>query len=172
MDDDRIFRKVAVERLSSPENLDQVMRVVPAKGWIALACLFVFAAAAFAWACFGEIAQQVETQGILTQQPDGTAGEVIATLSAEDSRGMQPDNEAFIALDSGEILSGTVVSVTSADGAAESTATIRLNSGEAEQALKILAGTSAQIFENATGWRCTVRITIQTLHPIQMMLPG
>lgn len=171
MDDDRIFRRVAVERLSSPENLDQVMRVVPAKGWIALACLFVFAAAAFAWACFGAIARQVETQGVLTQQPDGTAGEVVAVLTAGDST-VQPGNEALILLDSGETLSGTVVSVSNADGAGKSTATIRLNPGEAEQALIYLAGTSAQVFESAAGRRCTVRITTQTLHPIQMILPG
>lgn len=171
MDDDKIFRKVAVERLSSPENLDQVMRVVPAKGWIALACLLAFVAAAFAWACFGEIAQQVETQGVFTRQPGKTAGEVVATLSAEDS-GVRPGNEALILLDSGETLTGTVVSVTSANGAAEPAATIRLNSGEAEQAFKIPAGTSAQAIERETGLHCTVRITIQTLHPIQMILPG
>lgn len=171
MDDDRIFRKVAVERLSSPENLDQVMQVVPAKGWIALACLFAFVAAAFAWACFGEIAQQVEAQGVLSRQSDGTAGEVIATLSAEDS-GVRPGNEALILLDSGEILTGTVVSVTSADSAAEPAAAIRLNSGEAEPAFNVLTGASAQAIESETGWHCTVRITIQTLHPIQMILPG
>ena len=171
MDDDRIFRKVAVERLSSPENLDQVMRVVPAKGWIALGCLFVFTAAAFAWACFGEIAQQVETQGVLTQQPDGTVGEAVAMLTAGDN-GIKPDMAALILLDSGETLTGTVVSVTSADGAAEPRTIIQLDSGEVERAANTLTGTSAQSFETATGWRCTVRITIQTLRPIQMILPG
>ena len=171
MDDEKIFRKVAMERLSSTENLDQVMRVVPAKGWIALACLFVFVASALMWACFGEITNQIEAQGVYTRSPDATANEVVAVLADEDGSSVQPGNAALILLDSGETLRGTVVSVTNADGTAESKAIIRLNSGEAGQAANLLAGASAQTFESATGWRCTVRITIQTLHPIQMILP-
>ena len=34
-----IFRKVALERLSSPEQLDQLMQVTSPKGWLALAGL-------------------------------------------------------------------------------------------------------------------------------------
>jgi hypothetical protein len=171
MDDDKIFRKVAMERLNSPENLDQVMRVVPARGWIALACLFVFAAVVFAWACLGEIAQQVEAQGIFTRLSDGTVGEVVAVLSAESSRGLQAGDEAIVSLDSGETISGTVASITNADGAAQSTAIIRLNSGEAAKAATLLAEVGEQTFQDAMGWPCTVRITTHTIHPIQMILP-
>ena len=33
----KLFRKVALERLSSPEQLDQMMTVTSLRGWIALA---------------------------------------------------------------------------------------------------------------------------------------
>lgn len=192
MDDDKLFRKVAMERLSSPENLDQVMRVVPAKGWIALVCLFVFAAAAVAWACFGEIARQAEGQGVLMQETAGAAGKVIAALATEDSGGVRPGMEATVTLDAGETLTGKVVSVSNAedqtlaaDGAAipesclpgwtagtmDRTVIIQLNDGEAEKAAAGLAGMSAQSVGGTAGWFCTVRITIQTQHPIQMILP-
>ncbi len=34
-----IFRKAALERLSSPEQLDQLMQVTTPKGWLALIAL-------------------------------------------------------------------------------------------------------------------------------------
>ena len=34
-----IFRKVALERLSSPEQLDQLLQVTDPKGWMALGAL-------------------------------------------------------------------------------------------------------------------------------------
>ena len=50
-----IFRKVSLERLSSPEQLDQMVQVTDPKGWIALAGLGALLLAAIAWGIWGSI---------------------------------------------------------------------------------------------------------------------
>src|SRR3954471_23620092 len=60
-----IFREKALARLSSPEQLDQVMQVTPLRGWLALLALAVVVAAAVAWGIFGSIPVEINTQGIM-----------------------------------------------------------------------------------------------------------
>jgi len=60
-----IFRKVALERLSSPEQLDQLMQVTTPKGWIALVVLLVIVVIAIIWGIYGKIPDKVQAQGIL-----------------------------------------------------------------------------------------------------------
>jgi multidrug efflux pump subunit AcrA (membrane-fusion protein) len=60
-----LFRKVALERLSSPEELDQLMQVTNVKGWLALVSLAVILAVALVWGFFGSIPTTVGGQGIL-----------------------------------------------------------------------------------------------------------
>jgi multidrug efflux pump subunit AcrA (membrane-fusion protein) len=77
-----IFRKVALERLSSPEELDQLMQVTTAKGWLALVSLGVLLAVALVWGFFGRIPTTLDGQGILLKTegvynvPAVTAGQV------------------------------------------------------------------------------------------------
>ena len=51
----KIFRKAALERLSSPEQLDQLMQITNSKGWLALIALAIILGAALVWAIFGRI---------------------------------------------------------------------------------------------------------------------
>jgi multidrug efflux pump subunit AcrA (membrane-fusion protein) len=55
----QIFRKVALERLSSPEQLDQLMKVTTPRGWLALLALIALLAMAAVWSVFGNIPTQV-----------------------------------------------------------------------------------------------------------------
>lgn len=64
----QIFRKVALDRLSSPEQLDQIMRVTSPMSWAALAACVVLVAVATAWGIFGTIPTKVMGQGILVEQ--------------------------------------------------------------------------------------------------------
>ncbi len=73
-----IFRKVALERLSSPEQLDQLMEVTSPKGWLALMALGSLLMAALAWGVFGSIPTQTTGTGILIRQ-----GGVSNVVSAE-----------------------------------------------------------------------------------------
>ena len=60
-----IFRKVALERLSSPEQLDLTMRVTNPRSWIALAGLAALLIAAVVWGFVGSVPTKVLAQGVL-----------------------------------------------------------------------------------------------------------
>jgi len=65
MDASKVFRKVALERMSSPEQLDQLLRVTTPKTWLALLALLAFLGTAVAWGVFGELTTRVSGQGVL-----------------------------------------------------------------------------------------------------------
>ncbi|NET31679.1 MAG: NHLP bacteriocin system secretion protein [Cyanothece sp. SIO1E1] len=60
-----LFRKESLERLSSPEQLDQLMQVIGPKSWIPLATLGSLVFIALVWSIFGRIPITVAGQGIL-----------------------------------------------------------------------------------------------------------
>ncbi len=62
-----IFRKVALERLSSPDQLDLLTQVVGMKGWLVLGTLAFAVLIATAWGVFGEIPSKVSGQAMLTR---------------------------------------------------------------------------------------------------------
>jgi HlyD family secretion protein len=60
-----IFRKVSLERLSSPERLDLAWKVTNPKEWIALLGIFFLIGAASLWAFKGSLASKVMAQGVI-----------------------------------------------------------------------------------------------------------
>lgn len=60
-----LFRPKSLERLSSPEQLDQLMQVVNPISWIPLATLGSLVFIALLWSIFGRIPIMVEGRGIL-----------------------------------------------------------------------------------------------------------
>jgi HlyD family secretion protein len=62
-----VFRKVSLDRLASPEQLDQLMQVTDAKGWIALAALGTVLVTAAAWGFVGRLPESVAGVGILVK---------------------------------------------------------------------------------------------------------
>lgn len=102
------FRKEALKQLTSPEQLDQLIRVVTPNSWIIAGTCYLILLIAFIWSIFGSIPTRVEGQGILLAgggdiynavAPDGpsfletipvnpgdkvTKGQVVATLSRPD----------------------------------------------------------------------------------------
>src|SRR5580700_1512335 len=66
--DAKIFRQVALERLSSPERLDQAWRVTTPKEWLALAGIFLFLGAVGVWSFKGSLATKVAAQGVIIRR--------------------------------------------------------------------------------------------------------
>jgi len=64
----KIFRQVALERLSSPERLDQAWRVTTPKEWLALAGIFLFLGAVGVWSFEGSLATKVAAQGVIIRR--------------------------------------------------------------------------------------------------------
>lgn len=60
-----IFRAQALEKLSSPEQLDQLLQVVNRKSWLPLAALAILLVLAITWSVVGQIPITVEGQGLL-----------------------------------------------------------------------------------------------------------
>ncbi|TDI44384.1 MAG: NHLP bacteriocin system secretion protein [Acidobacteria bacterium] len=65
MADQQLFRKAALDKLASPEQLDQLMQVTSPRGWIALTTMGGILALVLVWSVFGSIPTRVEGQGIL-----------------------------------------------------------------------------------------------------------
>lgn len=64
----KLFRQAALERLSSPEQLDLFTTFVTPRGWIALLGLGFLITTALFWGVFGSIPIKVQGQGILVGQ--------------------------------------------------------------------------------------------------------
>ena len=60
-----IFREVSLKRLSSPEQLDQLIKVTSPKGWLALLAVGLLLAGAILWGWTGSITTRITGQGIL-----------------------------------------------------------------------------------------------------------
>jgi HlyD family secretion protein len=74
-----IFRKTALERLSSPEQLDTIMQVTGAKRWLALAGMFLILGVAVIWGYEGTIDTKVSGSGVIVRA--GTVLNVVASGS-------------------------------------------------------------------------------------------
>lgn len=105
---EKLFRKAALEKIASPERLDELMRVTAPSGWLSLLALGLVIVAAVLWSLFGSISIKVQGQGILIRGAavldvtsgtsgrltdiqvavgDGiAAGQVIASVEQEDLR--------------------------------------------------------------------------------------
>lgn len=75
------FHHATPDRLSSPERLDQLLRVTTLNGWIVLGALGALLVAALVWGVAGSIATTVTGQGILLH--GGRVYGVIAPVSGE-----------------------------------------------------------------------------------------
>ncbi len=71
-----LFRKVSLERLASPEQLDQLLRVTSPKSWVGLTALFLLLATAVVWAFAGSIATKASGQGVIVR-----TGGVLSVVS-------------------------------------------------------------------------------------------
>ena len=72
-----IFRKTSLERLSSPEQLDTIMRVTGAKRWLALAGIFLILGVAVVWGYTGTLDTKVSGSGVIVRA--GTVLNVVAS---------------------------------------------------------------------------------------------
>lgn len=74
-----VFRKVSIDRLSSPEQLDQLLRLTSARSWIGLLALGILVALALFWGVFGALQTRVHGTGVLIRT--GGVFDVSSTVS-------------------------------------------------------------------------------------------
>lgn len=71
-----IFRKVSLDRLSSPDQLDTMIQITSSKGWISLFTVGLIIAAALAWGFFGALPTKVIGMGLFIKS--GGVYEIVA----------------------------------------------------------------------------------------------
>lgn len=60
-----IYRKAALDKLSSPEKLDMLIRVINPRGWLFLLAFGIILTGLLAWGFFGQVKTQVSGAGLL-----------------------------------------------------------------------------------------------------------
>ena len=63
-----MFRKAALAKLASPEQLDSLMQVTTPKNWMALLAVCVIIFGGLVWGLFGRVAERVSGAGILLKE--------------------------------------------------------------------------------------------------------
>jgi HlyD family secretion protein len=62
-----IFRQVSLDRLSSPEQLDQILRVTSPRSWAGLTAIFLLLATSIFWGYKGSITTTASGQGVIVR---------------------------------------------------------------------------------------------------------
>lgn len=74
------FRKSALEKLSTPEKLDQLIKVTDRKAWIALLTISLAIITAIVWSIFGKVKTKLDVIGVIQ---GGEVHEVVATSQGQ-----------------------------------------------------------------------------------------
>jgi HlyD family secretion protein len=64
----KMYRKAALDRLSSPDDLDRMLTVTSARQWLVLTGLLVFVVTAAVWSCVARLPTRAGGEGILIGQ--------------------------------------------------------------------------------------------------------
>jgi hypothetical protein len=188
-----IFRKESLERLSSPEQLDQLMQVVNAKSWIPLAALGSLVFLALGWSVVGRIPITAIGRGILvypTGSETDSANELvnISFFEPRTAERIQPGMPIIIVPDTGSQRMGGIVgrvtsvkgsSITTVDAARQAMASNPLSTESIEVMAELQrdAGTGAyqgsagNVARLVPGTTTTARITLAERAPITFVFP-
>ena len=60
-----VYRKVSLERLSSPEQLDMLVQVTDVRGWLALSAIGILLVMVIGWGIWGSIPSQINMPAIV-----------------------------------------------------------------------------------------------------------
>lgn len=97
----RLFRKEALDRLSTPERLDRAVQIVEPKDWVAVAALAGLLGLGLLWSILGTVPTAVTAAGVLTHprrvvQIQAPASGYISALTVEPGRQLQSGDTVVI----------------------------------------------------------------------------
>lgn len=76
------YRQSALDRLSSPEQLDQLLVATRPQGWLALGALLLLLASALVWASYGTVTTRITAEGIVSRSTPESSSELGSELRA------------------------------------------------------------------------------------------
>jgi len=100
-----LFRKTSLDSISSPEQLNDYIKVSTPSIWIVLVSLFILLAAVFVWGVAGNLPTTVNVQGVALD------GHVICFVKTEDAANIKIDQVAIISGSGDAELKGHVFSI-------------------------------------------------------------
>ena len=163
-----IFRKESLDRIESPEQLDEYIKVSHPKVWMMIAALLVAALAVIVWSVVGTLPQTMEVKGVTV------GGNMIHCYEdVENANTNLVGCKANISLPDGSKISGEVESVSQNPYSQEE---IRMEIEEDWLADNVLAGNySYEVCviakeEIPEDMLATVIITTAEMKPIQFIL--
>ena len=74
------FRKAALEKLSTPEKLDQLIKITSPRAWIALLTLAIAIGTALSWGFMGRVKTKINTMGVLL---GGEVYDIVSTSQGQ-----------------------------------------------------------------------------------------
>jgi len=92
-----IFRSAALNRMSSPEQLDQMLEVTTPKYWMALIGIALLLVFGLLWGFFGRMTTKVMGHGMVVQSASGDL-QLVAYVPATVAKTVQPGENAEIML--------------------------------------------------------------------------
>ena len=87
---DQIFRKKSLDRISSPEQLNDYIRVANPGIWMILAAVIILLAGVCVWGIFGHLDTKTETVGT------AKAGKITCYIKETDIRNVKKGTPAYI----------------------------------------------------------------------------
>jgi hypothetical protein len=87
-----IFRKSALERLATPEELDELMQVTSPRTWLALLALAVLLLAGIIWSALTSVTTTVNAQGVVASP----GREALVFLTPEQASRLRPGMSARV----------------------------------------------------------------------------
>jgi HlyD family secretion protein len=148
MAEKRIFRQAALDRLASPEQLDHLVPVVEARGWVALAGCALLALGALAWGFTGSLPVTLAARGTLTGN-----GQALLRVPAGAAAAVRPGMEVVL-LPGDAALRGTVEQV--APG------------GDGHRLVRVAVAPSG----HAAGTPADGRIVLSRRRPVALLVPA
>ncbi len=77
----QVFRPIALERISSPEQLDRLLTLIQPKEWLASLTLAILTGCVIAWSIVGSLPTNVAAEGIIIRQ--GGMQDVVALATGQ-----------------------------------------------------------------------------------------
>lgn len=96
MSEPGLFRKVALERLASPEQLDQLLQGTSIRSWILLLALLGILAILVVWSVLGQVSTQLQARGALIPDDAGDGLHAVVYMTAHDASRIEPGMTALV----------------------------------------------------------------------------
>lgn len=164
-----LFRKNSLDRISSPEQLNDYIKVSTPSIWIVLIALFILLAAIVIWGITGSIPTTINLQGI-TQD-----GQAVCYLDPDAAAAVKAGQEVTMALPNQEKSGNGVVKNVGTTPMSASEISVELNSDYLVQALAgkgfaVKAVIALDATDIADGTLLELNIVTDEVRPIDFLL--